>query len=96
MRKEYSQLKKGDLVQVRFGGKWFIGVFKDFRGSDASLPKRSGGTINPSHYASIAFGRQSKAIERSDIQILSEPEIKERIEECKVAYAYFHKFHRKD
>lgn len=96
MEKSFSKLKKGDFVKSKFGDKYFVGVFKLFIGSDKNLQTKSGETINPSHYASIAFGRQAKCIHRDKLIVLSEIEINERIEECKVAYAYFHKFHLKD
>jgi hypothetical protein len=96
MTKSYSELKKGDLVQAKFGDKMFIGVFKAFRGSDDNFPKKSGGTINFSHYASVAFGRQSKAVSKDNLQVMNEKEIQERLEDCKMAYAYFLKFHQKD
>lgn len=93
----FSQLKKGDIVVFTDNGNEFVMVFKHFRGSDTNIPKRGGGTFNPSDFGSFAHGRREITLKRTDNIRLLEQADAERLKD-QIAYAiyFFNKLHLKN
>lgn len=95
--KNFSELKKGDIVVFTDNSKEFVMVFKHFRGSDTDISKRGGGTFNPSQFGSFAHGRREITLKRTDnIRLLEQSDTERLKDQISYAIHFFNKLHLKN
>lgn len=93
--KDFKELNRGDIVIFKDNDDVeVVMVFKYLRGTDNYIPKRGGGTFNPSDYGCFAFGRREITLKDADKVRLIEQKDTEQLKD-QIAYAihFYNKLH---